>query len=267
MTTTNDVTVIMAAKNDCQTLQLTLYSFLRYATSLPPFLVADNGSESGALDFLKSQQWITVYTKADRDPVRAGPDYTQHGPTLDWLAGKVKSPYFLTIDSDMEFLAAGWLEDMLELMSRDNLDALGEFDPGMGAYQSRLLPHLSLLRTAVYRQVNTSFTGFTRIGDEAEAERWRSRPPAVGMEVGEMNAYKTARFFDTGALLFHTLTSSGFTWADTPRCIRDKYNHIRHMAWGGQETRSHRYQSIYRQNYRYTRDRLTKLLSDNPHSA
>ena len=100
-----------------------------------------------------------------------------HGAALDWLVTKVRTPFFLTLDSDVEFLATGWLTEMLNLMEQMALVALGEYEPGQGGYRERLAPYILLLRTAFIRALCTSFRGFVRIEDPAEAQRWQALSP------------------------------------------------------------------------------------------
>lgn len=157
---------------------------------------------------------------------------THHGVTLDWLAEQVRTPFFLTMDSDVEFLASGWLSEMLDLMERENLVALGEYTPGLGAYRRRLMPHLLVLRTAAFRTLRVSFQGFVRIEDPGEARRWLARPNKIELDPKELLDYTTASFYDTGAALFESLERIHAHWASLPPAIMLKFRHIGHMSWG-----------------------------------
>lgn len=159
------------------------------------------------------------------------PALTLHGATLDWLSTRVQTPFFLTLDSDVEFLARGWLSEMLELMERDRLDALGEYLPGHDGYRARLGPHVLLLRTSAFRALGASFRSFVRIEDPEEARRWQARPRSFHVDLEELAGYRTAALYATGAGLFERLERAGARWAALPRPLAAKFLHLGHMSW------------------------------------
>jgi hypothetical protein len=165
--------------------------------------------------------------------VRAVPGVpvTDHGATLDWLARRVETPFFLTMDSDVEFLAPGWLSAALVLMEQDRLDLLGEFEPNIASGQSRLAPHVLLLRTRTFRRWGVSFCGFAEIDDPDEARRWRKRGAQIRVDVAESASYQYARSYDTAAYLFQVARARRARWRDTPKAIRRMYRHLGHMSW------------------------------------
>jgi hypothetical protein len=160
---------------------------------------------------------------------------TLHCETLDWLAARVQTPFFLTLDSDVEFLATGWLSEMLDLASRDDLVALGQYEPGRAGYRPRLAPYVLLVRTAAFRALRASFRGHARIADPDEARRWRARPPSLNLDLEELASFRKAMFYTTGAAFFERLEQSGARWSDLPAAIARKFHHLGHMSWAADE--------------------------------
>ncbi len=231
------VTVLCATLNARAAVRLTLASFRRYTPEPCRVWVADNGSTDGTLDDLLEMSWLSVIPLTVRRalaPAAAGaPDaeITSHGATLDWLAVRVRTPFFLTLDSDVEFLEAGWLTDMLDLMAGEDLDALGVYEPGFRGYRPRLAPYVLLLRTATFHAVRASFLPFVRIEDAEEARRWQARPRGFQVQFEEIAAYRTAAFYPTAAYLFERLCEGGARWRDLPAALAAKFQHLGHMSW------------------------------------
>jgi hypothetical protein len=228
------VTIICATRNARDAVQLTFETLRRCTPEQKEVLVADNDSRDGTLGYLRSLQWIRVtsFQERQRDDASA---VLEHGATLDWLASRVDTPFFLTLDSDVEFRACGWLSALLELAERDGLAALGVFEPAIGAYRPRLAPSVLLLRTEAFRTLNTSFRPFVRIVDSIEAARWQARPPRENLEMWELESYQTAAFYPTAAALFEQLQATGAPWADMPRSIASSFVHLGHMSWAAAE--------------------------------
>ena len=232
------VTVVCATYNGREAVRLTLASFRRHTPEPCVVLVADNGSTDGTVEELGRHPWLTVVpfeqraaglSEHDRRRARA------HGRTLDWLAAQVETPYFITLDSDVEFLGSGWLSRMLAVAERDALVAVGELEPAVGGYRSRLAPYLLLLRTDAFRSLGTSFAGYATFEDADDAERFRHRPPALRLDASELEAYPTAKLYPTAAGLFEELARTGARWGETPAVIRALYRHIGHMSWGDRD--------------------------------
>lgn len=233
------VTVICATLNAREAVRLTFSSFRRYTPEPCPVLVADNGSMDGTLDDLRALPWLKVFPleeRAGESSAASAVDpgaLTEHGAALDWLAARVETPYFLTLDSDVEFLEAGWLGEMLEQMTACDLAALGHYEPGMDSYRPRLAPYALLLRTSSFRSLRTSFRGFVQIHDPAEARRWQAspRPLAFQMDTAELSEYRTAAFYSTAARVFERLIETRARWSDLPDRVGRKILHLGHMSW------------------------------------
>jgi glycosyltransferase involved in cell wall biosynthesis len=243
------VTIVCATLNAREAVQLTFESLARCAREPVEVWVADNGSTDGTLEYLQSLDWLRVF------PLAARPGAcTDHGSTLDWLTARVQTPYLVTLDSDVEFLARGWLSDMLIFAHDADVDALGVFEPAVGAYRERLAPYVLLLRTAALRMLATSFRSFVRIEDPLEAARWQTRPARENLELAEVETYRTAAFYPTGAAVFEQLRQRGLSWASLPPDLESSFRHIGHMSWADTESGRLRTQHTVRQ--RYIRARL-----------
>lgn len=144
---------------------------------------------------------------------------------------RVRTPSFLTLDSDVEFLVSGWLTDMLDLMVGEGLDALGVHEPGFQGYRPRLAPYVLLLRTTTFQALGASFQPFVRVADAEEARRWQAWPCGFRVEFEEIASYRTEAFYPTAVYLFERLRESGARWRDLPGAIAAKFRHLGHTSW------------------------------------
>jgi hypothetical protein len=230
------VTIVCGTRNARQSVRLTFASLGHFTPEPKAVLVADNGSTDGTLADLRAITWLDVISL----PERRKSDSTaipEHGATLDWLARQVRTPFFLTLDSDVEFHCGGWLSDVLDLAESGGLAALGVFEPGIGSYRPRLAPFALLLRTAAFRELGTSFRSFVRIEDPAEAARWRARSRSENLDQSEVESYHSAAFYSTGAAVFEQLQRTGAAWAELPPAVSRKFTHHGHMSWAARERR------------------------------
>ena len=261
------VTIVCATLNAFEAVRLTMRSLARHTPPVERILVADNGSTDGTLEWLQTLQHVDVVSleerrrlmaaeRAWRRRVLAGLErrgaaptsvernlrhdgqplprqLTEHGATLDWLAHQAATPYFLTLDSDVEFLADSWLEDMVGLMERDGLAALGALEPGRPQYRARLAPHLMLLRTDAFRSVNGTFRGATEAADDSENERWRATRSSWYLDLDDLADFPTVVVSPPGAVLLDQLERAGLRWAPITADIATRYVHYGAMSWGG----------------------------------
>lgn len=226
-----DVTILCATCDGGDAVRLTLSSLRQFTPEPYQLLVADNGSTDGTREYLAALDWLELF---NRDPRRSA---SSHGATLDWLVRRVKTRYFLTLDSDVVFLRRGWLSDLRETLERRGVATVGEFEPGVEAYRPRLAPHVMLIDSDRFRALRCSFRACVMIGDRAEICRWRRRRPSENLSYEELRTYRTGAFYSTGARFFERMVESGLPWAATPLRIRRMYRHLGHMSWGAHEPR------------------------------
>jgi hypothetical protein len=233
VTVRDDVTVLIAVRNSLDAVRLTLRSLFRHTDPLPRVLVAENGSTDGTAQWLASCTWVeTVTLEARRASSPRGiGDLAQHAAALDELTTRVRTPWFLTVDSDVEFLAGGWLDALLR--HAPGLCAIGEFEDGWGNVAPRLAPYLLLVRTDAFRAIGGSFRGKAVIHDPEAAARFQEggRTGAYRLTPEEAAAFGTARFYSTAAVLFEQLSEAGLPWAATPSTVLASYRHLGHMSW------------------------------------
>jgi hypothetical protein len=198
-----EVTILCATLNGGDVVRLTFSSLGRFTPEPYRILVADNGSTDSTLDYLRSLDWIELF-KLGQHRTK-----TSHGATLDWLAKKVETRYLLTLDSDVAFLRHGWLGELSDTLAAQDLAAVGEFEPAVGAYRPRLAPHVLLLNTERFLALGTSFESCVRFDDSAEVRRWRGRSKSEYLSQEELNSYHSAAFYSTGAALFETVLRRG----------------------------------------------------------
>ncbi|MFC6023200.1 glycosyltransferase family 2 protein [Plantactinospora solaniradicis] len=155
----------------------------------------------------------------------------RHSTALDWLVTKVETPYFLLLDSDVEFLDTGWLTDLVDLAEREGLAAVGEYEPARFPVQPRLATYLLLLRTDVFRSLRVPFRSVLRFGDPDEERRWHARELDPVLDPSAFDGYGSAAFYDTAAVLFERIQQRELPWRSFPREIADKFHHLGHMSW------------------------------------
>jgi hypothetical protein len=261
------VTVVCATRNARPAVRLTFASFRRYNPGSWRTFVADNGSTDGTLEDLRALAGVDVVSlpqrlallrheqELDRQAVaRIGgrspdtarllstalderepdPDgVAEHGATLDWLLARVRTPYALVMDSDVEFRAPGCLAGMLELASERGLAALGVHEAGHGGYRPRLAPYVLLLRTDVVRELGTSFRGRTVCEDAGEERRWQAYAGRFELDPAEVARFRATRIYPTGACFFERLVEAGHRWSDLPPGLAGAFHHFGHLSWGG----------------------------------
>ena len=79
-----------------------------------------------------------------------------------------------------------------------------------------------------------SFREYAHFSDRAQAARWRDSSPRSSFTAAELQTYRSARFYPTGAAVFEELTRQGLRWADLPDDICRKFEHLGHMSWAAE---------------------------------
>jgi glycosyltransferase involved in cell wall biosynthesis len=230
MGSTPDITILCATLNGRDAVRLTMSSLRRHTPESYRILVADNGSTDGTLEYLRGLDWIELFKHDRRCRNRS------HGATLDWLARKVETRYFLTLDSDVAFLRSAWLSELRRALEVRRAVAVGEPEPGTGSYRPRLAPYVLLFDTARFRALDRSFESCATFHDPVEARRWRGRAESGYLGEAELGTYRSAAFYSTGALLFERILATRERWVRMPLRTRRKYIHFGHMSWGDAAT-------------------------------
>jgi glycosyltransferase involved in cell wall biosynthesis len=211
-----DVRVHVASINTRSSTELCIRSMRQYAGRPFELVVGDGGSTDGSVAMLETFQkrgWLE-FEVADAPRM--------HG---DWLDGWIKQcprRYCVFCDSDMEFLADGWLSEMMEVMASTQCALVCAYftppDPDYvhPVYQTQMQlaprpsPWLLLLDLEQVRDISASF-----LFHEDEATEG---VPGVA--------------YDVGGFFFRELTDRGLTWRSMPESWLEKAHHFGGMSWG-----------------------------------
>jgi hypothetical protein len=154
-----------------------------------------------------------------------------HAPALDWLTSKVATPFFVLLDSDVEFLASGWLSDLVTLAEREGLAAVGEYEGPYHPCRPRLATYLLFIRTEAFKSLSVPFQSRLIFGHKQEERRWYSSTRNHVLDPSKFDGYPSAAFYDTGALFFEKMQQAGLKWATFPDSIASKFRHLGQMTW------------------------------------
>lgn len=157
------VTIIIASENTKEALTLCLLSIRKYTKAPYRVIVIDNSSTDGTLKLLEQFPWVKVVTISG---IKMG---ERHGRALDIGAQKVRTKYFLAMDSDVEILDFNWLTEMLKKITENDGAFVGELAPRLrhpywGNFKERVLPYCLLVNTEFFKKNNCSFVPQYRWG-------------------------------------------------------------------------------------------------------
>ncbi|HEV7524946.1 MAG TPA: glycosyltransferase [Acidimicrobiia bacterium] len=211
-----DVRVHVASINTRSSTELCIRSMRESAGHPFDLVVGDGNSTDGSLAMLERFQqrgWLKL-ERAD------GP--RMHG---DWLDGWLKdcpTRYCVFCDSDMEFLAGGWLRDMVDEMTSTGAALVcAYFTPPNPDYvhpvfQNRMQlgprpsPWLLLLDLDQVRDISSSFLFHEELSADGS--------PTIA--------------YDVGGYFFHELVERGLPWRAMPESFLAKVHHFGGMSWG-----------------------------------
>lgn len=208
---------VYVTNNDlAEATELCVRSLRRFAGHPFELTVGDGGSTDGSLDLLRDMEergWLSLEVDEGR-PV--------HAEWLDRWIGECDAELAVFAHNDMEFLAEGWLRDLVET-ARDTGAALvyAEWAPEefefVEPYRGkvvRLAPKpnmcLMLLDVAKVRSVGASW-GFHK---------------ELGSSVPEGEVY-----YDVGAVVYRELIARGLGCVRMPASYPDKYHHWGTLSW------------------------------------
>jgi hypothetical protein len=217
VTAPDDVVVHVASWNTKRVTELCIRTMRHYAGRPFELVVGDGGSTDGSREMLNDfarRGWLRLET------VEGG---RKHAEWLDHWVAECPARFAAFSDSDVEFLGAGWLDDLVRT-AIDRSAALTcarmqwpppEFNhPTTGAARRlapRPTPWLFLLDLEQVRgRVHASF----RYRDEVD-------PDAYGGKVA----------YDVGAAYYAELARSGLTWAEMPESFQSKFRHFGGLTW------------------------------------
>jgi glycosyltransferase involved in cell wall biosynthesis len=212
------VRVHVASINTAAVTELCIRSMRRLAGAPFELVVGDCGSTDGSIEMLErfaADGWLEL---------EVAPGGRRHAAWLDQWFAACPTRYALFVDSDVEFLRAGWLREMLDAAAAHDaalvatriqaVDGVPYRHPVSGA--ARLLaarPEPWLLLLDVERLRGRVTAGF--------AYRDEPQPDAPGGKVA----------YDVGAAFFRDVRDQGLTWVEMPPAFAAAYHHFGGLSW------------------------------------
>lgn len=213
----SDVVVHVASINTAAATELCVRSMREYAGRAFDLVVGDCGSTDGSLPMLRgfeARGWLRL---------EVAPDGRMHAEWLDRWLRSCTARFAVFVDSDIEFLEPGWLDDMVQagldndaaLVCAQMLGPRARYvHPQTGAKRTlgpRPAPWLVLLDTEMlHGRVDASFA----YRDVVDAE-------AFGGKIG----------YDVGGAYFAALRDAGLGWLEMPSTFRRKFHHFSGLSW------------------------------------
>lgn len=212
-----DVTVYIASRNTAACTELTIRTAVAYAAAPHGLVVGDGGSMDGSVAMLQELQSQGLLAALDQ-----APDGREHFEWLDHWVAVCPTRWAVFVDSDVEFLRAGWLRDLLVAAEAGAALVCAELLPShphaiepvshAEVYlASRPAPWLMLVDVARVLSLGISFKWFAQPSERPEGQV----------------------LYDTGGKLFAALKAAGLPWAEMPPTFRRCYVHYGNMSWAG----------------------------------
>ena len=215
-TITPGVRVCFASFDTAEVSELCIRSMRALAGTPFRLSVGDCGSTDGSVPMFER------FRDAGVLDLEVAPNGRRHGEWIDqWLADTTEQ-YLVVCDSDVEFLADGWLAAMVETARSGNAalvatriqarDGVPYTHPGTGARATlapRPEPWLMMIDTTKVRGVvSASFL-------------YEERVLVDGTKVA----------YDTAAAFFRELTAAGLPYVEMPMSFADAYRHYSGLTW------------------------------------
>lgn len=213
------VTVLMAIIDNFALTDRCIKSLFRFTEEPFVLLLGDNGTGTdGKANF---SEWRHLpNTHVIQSDARI-----QHGEMIDILLTRVKTSYFVLMDSDTEILSKNWLREMIQGFEEDPLvmqvgadfinhreNYLAPMDNQVVRYHERFGPWLLMYRSEVKEICQgTSFVFY---------KEWV-----------EQNGEAKYSYWDTGGRIHFALKEKGYYYRIRPNNFRRNYLHYGRMKW------------------------------------
>jgi glycosyltransferase involved in cell wall biosynthesis len=213
------VTVFIASLNTKWPLILTIESLAkrtRYENYR--IIVGDSGSTDGTVE------WLQRAAGRLRLDVRLAKQPMQHSDWLNWMWQHAETDYWCAVDSDMWFLQADWLGDMVSHVTANPQAAILSAEPKCAANAVRE-PVGGLL----VDQAETPCTWLFMVRTSVRSKI--SRPDFRFVNAGVRKNSRRPLLYDTGGQLLQECLDAGFLHAIMPRWFQRKYHHFGSLTW------------------------------------
>ena len=206
----------LASYNTANATELCVRTLIGQAGYHVRVTVGDCGSDDG------SQAMLERFAAADVIDLEVAPNGRAHPEWLDRWFAACDTKYAVISDSDVEYLRAGWLRDMVATAERERAALVATRIQAVGgvAYQhpvtgakrtlaARPEPWLMLIDVEQVRpRISTSFA-------------YRDEVQPDGSKVA----------FDTAAAWFRDLDAAGLRWVEMPADFARAYRHYGSLSW------------------------------------
>jgi hypothetical protein len=211
------VSVFVASLNTVDALELAVRSATRLSDHSFDLIIGDSGSTDGSLELIRRLEAEGIVS--DHEVVPGRP----HWEWLDHWRQSCPTRYAVFVDSDVQFLAPGWLEALLEWADREKWamvggEFIGEQPDSLHAgvilfrFAARLAPWLLLVDIERCDRVHVSFQDGSH--------------PSTQVHEGTIA-------YDVGGRLFHSLRLLGIGCGAMPAAFRQSYRHQGGLSWLG----------------------------------
>jgi hypothetical protein len=212
-----DVAVHVASFNTAAATELCVRSMRHYAGYPFDLVVGDGGSHDRSLGMLRELEgrgWLRL---------QVAPEGRKHAEWLDLWARECPARFAVFCDSDVEFLGAGWLDDLVRTATADGaalVCARMQWPP----------PEFRHPVTGAARRLSPRPTPWMLMLDLAQV-RGRVDASFRYRDVVNADAFGGKVAYDVGAAYFEALVETGLSWAEMPESFQRKFRHFGGLTW------------------------------------
>jgi Glycosyl transferase family 2 len=217
------VTVHVASFNTAAVTELCVRSMRHYAGHPFELVVGDAGSTDGSVAMLRGF--------ADRGWLRLeeAPDGRKHAQWLDRWVEQCETRHSVFCDSDVEFLGAGWLADLVQKATVPG--PTGASDPALVCARMQWPPpEFTHPTTGAIRRLAPRPTPWMLMLD-LDQVRGTVDESFAYRDVVDPDAFGGKVACDVGAAYFAALERAGLTWAEMGPEFQHKFRHFGGLTW------------------------------------
>jgi glycosyltransferase involved in cell wall biosynthesis len=193
------ITILCVNFNTSDFIEVMLYSFKRLTAQPYEVLIVDNGSNDKHLLRLAkvAQDYTNVKLIYRRQTVSGS---IGHGEAMDLLVSMVRTPYFVTMDSDAVFLIRNWDEILISRIN-EKIKAIGTQASGKKIKDFPLM-YAVLYSTDAFKKSNARFLPSSNFGQDGQNNYdtgWQVRENFIKCGYyGEVLKFKNTRTYHDG---------------------------------------------------------------------
>lgn len=213
-----EVTVFIANYNTRNALKVTIESLIQYtAYKNYKLIVGDSGSTDGSLEYLAEASARLNFKVIQKEKRIHHPEW------LNILFETIDTPYWCSVDSDMQFFGADWLADLVAFMEYHPATYLLSAEPK--------LPHFDVIEPVEGSIIDLAeapstwlFMVRTNLRNHIEGDfQFVSKDPDPRT--------KNIQCYDTGSMILQQMRDKKLQYAVMPAWYRCKYHHFGGLTW------------------------------------